>query len=102
MFLMDLVDDVEAATEAFLVFVVWNGSVGGQFQHRSPFWLTLRLPRAPIPDAFADPLEEPTVLDVVPNAIAGVIEGTEVVDELVEIESLVVVELGDQVDVTAP
>ena len=68
-----------------------------------PFLLTLRLLGAPIPDACADPLEEPIVLDVIPNAISDVVDGgSGVVDELVGIESLVVEELDDQVDVTAP
>ena len=102
MFLMDLVDDVEAATEAFFVFVVWIGSVGDGFQLHSPFWLTLRLFRAPAPDACADPLEELIVLDVVPNAIPdAVVEGIQVVVEVIEMESLETVELDDGVDVPA-
>ena len=103
MFCMDLVDDVADAADVFVVFVVYIGSVGDGFWHHSPLWLTLRLLEAPIPDACADPLEESTVLDVIPDASpVVVVERTEVVDELVEMELLGIIELDDEVDVSAP
>ena len=103
MFFMDFVEDLEAAAEAFLVFVVWIGSVGDRFWPHSPLWLTFRLLRAPIPDARADPLEEVIVLGVLPDAISKFVVGrTEIVDALEEMESLGRVELVGEVDVTAP
>lgn len=103
MFCMDFVDDLEDAADVFVVFVVWIGSVGDGFWHHSPLWLTLRLLEAPIPDACADPLEESTELDDVPDAIPKVVvERTEVVDGLAEIELLGIIELDDEVDVQTP
>ena len=74
------------------------------FWAHSRLWLTLRLLRAPIPDACADPLEGPILLDVIPDASPGVVvvERIEVGDEVGEMESLGRVELDDEVDVPAP
>ena len=78
--------------------------MGDGFWHHSPLWLTLRLLRAPIPDACADPLEETMVLDVISDASPEVVivERIEVWDEVVEMELLQRVELEDQVDAPAP
>ena len=103
MFLIDFVDDVDAVAEVFVVFVVCIESVRDAFLAQSRLWLTLGLLENPIPDACADPLEEPIVLDVIPDARPGVVvEGAEAVDALVEMESLGMVELVDKVVVPAP
>ena len=103
MFGTDLVDDVEDAAVAFVVFVVWVRSAGDGLWHHSPLWLTLRLLEAPVTDARADPLEESTVLDVIPDASpVVVVERTEVVDGLEEMGLLGIIELDDEVDVQAP